>query len=248
MAEMNQKNGMIVDTVVENGDTTTIFFKPEDSERFKAFRPGQFATIRVMTDEGWSDPHPFTISGAPGDTLRMTIKRKGHFTDKVVPHLKAGIPIQCAGPYGAFCRDIEGQEQIVFVAGGVGITPFLSVLRHFRNTAATNNIVLFWCNRTYANAFAAAELEEMAKELKLTVVHILSREHKPDLYEEEEKPQIRFEKGHFSREMLERHIKSTTASFYLCGPGPMQEHVLEEMAAYGIAPESVAKELFVFEK
>lgn len=248
MPDKEKKNGTIVDSIQENSETTTILFTPEDTERFKEFRPGQFATIRVMTDEGWSDPHPFTISGAPGDTLRMTIKKKGHFTSTIVPHLKSGVPIQCAGPYGAFCRDIEGHEEIVIVAGGVGITPFLSVLRHFRKTAATNSIVLFWCNRTFANAFAAAELEEMTEDLQLTVVHVLSREHKPDLYEDENKPQIRFEKGHFSREMLERHIKSTTASFYLCGPGPMQEHVLDEMAAYGIAPENVAKEHFVFER
>jgi predicted ferric reductase len=241
-----KKLGVIVDTVRENDDTTSIFFRPEDDERFKAFRPGQFASIRVMTEEGWSEPHPFTISGAPGDTLRMTIKRNGRFTGEIIPALKAGVPIQCAGPFGAFCRDLEGEEQIVFVAGGVGITPFLSVLRHFRNTDAANSIVLFWCNKTYADAFAAQELEEIADTIDLTVVHVLSREHKPDLYEEEDKPRIRFEKGHFSRHMLERHIRSTTASFYLCGPGPMQEHVLDEMTAYGIDPAGVNKEQFVF--
>lgn len=239
------KPARIVKTIRENRDTTTIVIDVED-ERFKKFRPGQFATIRIMEDGVWSEPHPFTISGAPGDKLQMTIKGKGRFSSQLVPALDVSARVQCAGPFGAFCKDIAQREEVVMIAGGVGITPFLSVLRHFCKTGAKNECTLFWCNKTFADAFAAAELEEMARSIRLTVVHVLSRETNPDMYLEEDRPHIRFEKGHFSREMLARHIRSTTASFYLCGPSGMQQTVLEELAAYGIEPEAVEKEAFAF--
>ncbi|UZP68884.1 FAD/NAD-binding family oxidoreductase [Desulfovibrio mangrovi] len=239
------KTAKVLKTIKENETTTTVIMDVED-ERFSSFRPGQFATIRIMENGEWSKPHPFTISGAPGDKLQMTIKRNGHFTSELIPALNDASQIQCAGPYGIFCKDIALKEEIVMVAGGVGITPFLSVLRHFKKTGAKNTCTLFWCNKTFADAFAASELEEMAESLKLTVIHVLSRETNPDMYYEEERPQIKFEKGHFSRDMLARHIHSTTASFYLCGPSGMQQTVVEELAAYGIAPDTVEKEAFVY--
>lgn len=239
------KQAKVLKTIRENETTTTVIMDVED-ERFSSFRPGQFATIRIMEDGKWSKPHPFTISGAPGDKLQMTIKRNGHFTSELIPALNDASQIQCAGPYGIFCKDIAVKEEIVMVAGGVGITPFLSVLRHFKKTEAKNTCTLFWCNKTFADAFAASELEEMAESLNLTVIHVLSRETNPDMYYEEEHPKIKFEKGHFSRDMLAQHIHSTTASFYLCGPSGMQQTVVEELAAYGIAPDTVEKEAFIY--
>lgn len=239
------KPARILKTIKENETTTTVVLDVED-ERFSSFSPGQFATIRIMENGEWSRPHPFTISGAPGEKLQMTIKGNGHFTSELIPSLTGASKIQCAGPFGAFCKDIAYREEVIMVAGGVGITPFLSVLRHFRKTGAKNTCTLFWCNKTFADAFAASELEEIATHINLTVIHVLSRETNPNMYYEDDKPHIRFEKGHFSRDMLARHIHSTTASFYLCGPSAMQQTVLDELTAYGIAPDAVEKEAFVY--
>lgn len=235
----------IVKTVQENTETTTVVIDVAD-KRFASFHPGQFASIRVMDNGKWSKPHPFTISGAPGDSLQMTIKKSGRFTTEIIPSLTQDSQIQCAGPFGVFCKDIALREEVVMIAGGVGITPFLSVLRHFSKTDAKNICTLFWCNKTFADAFAASELEEIARKINLTIIHVLSREINPDIYYEEDKPNIKFERGRFSRDMLAQHIHSTTASFYLCGPSGMQETVLEELSAYGIAPDSVEKEEFAY--
>ena len=234
----------VLRTVRESDTTTSIILDPADDERFSAFRPGQFATLRILDENGWSKPHPFTISGAPGDNLRMTIKGHGEFTARQIPALQEGDEVECAGPFGVFCHDIADKEEIVMIAGGVGITPFLSVLRHFARTAATNNVVLFWCNKTYADAFAAQELEDLTTTLRLHLVHVLSREVNPDMYAEADRPNVHFEKGHFSRDMLAAHIHSTTASFYLCGPSAMQQHVLAELRAYGIDDSAVETEAF----
>lgn len=236
----------IIEIIVEDDATTTLVIDPGDNRQLARFHPGQFATIRLMEDSGWSAPHPFTLSGAPGDPLRVTIRSRGAFTSGTVPQLRPGDAIKCAGPYGVFCRDIAYRDDIVLIAGGMGITPFLSVLRHFAHTEAQNRIVLFWCNRTYAAAFAAAELEELARKLRLRIVHVLSRENNPDIYSDPAEPQVFFEKGHLDRAMLTRHMHASTASFYLCAPKDMRNNVLEELSACGIDPGCVETEEFDF--
>jgi predicted ferric reductase len=241
----------IVKVEKENDDTTSIYFSGPDMERFKDRKPGQFASIRIFKDGEWSAPHPFTLSGAPEDeTLRMTIKKSGEFTS-AIPDIQPGTPIQCSGPFGQFCKDIGLSKEIVMIAGGVGITPFLSVLRHFKETGADNEILLFWANKTPGDAFAAQELEDLTKSLKLHVVHVFSRvapeDQQPAPSPGDGRPgMISNEYGRLNQNIFLRHIKSLDASFYLCGPPPMQQAVLEELAQGGIDPGKVDKEAFVF--
>ena len=139
------------------------------------------------------------------------------------------------------------------IAGGVGITPFLSVLRHFREQEADNEITLFWANKTPADAFAAQELEDLTQSLKLHVVHVFSRvepaDQQPAPSPQDSRPgRISHEYGRLNQTILLRHISSMSASFYLCGPPPMQQAVLDELSQCGVAPERVDKEAFVFKK
>jgi len=241
----------IIKVEKENDDTTSIFFSGPDMERFKNRKPGQYASIRIFKDGAWSTPHPFTLSCAPGDeTLRMTIKKSGAFTS-LIPDIEPGTPIQCTGPYGQFCKDIGTSTEVVMIAGGVGITPFLSVLRHFRETAADNAITLFWANKTANDAFAAQELEELTRRLKLHVVHVFSRVEPADqtkgpVFDDGRPGKISHEYGRLNQTIFLRHITTTDASFYLCGPSAMQQAVLEELSLCGVEPGRVDKEAFVF--
>lgn len=80
----------------------------------------------------WSDPHPFTISSAPADNLQFTIKAMpgGKFTQRVSREWKVGDVVHIEGPYGIFSPDFRTERNLIFIAGGVGITPFLSMIRH----------------------------------------------------------------------------------------------------------------------
>jgi len=237
----------VVEVVPEGRDVTSLVMTGPDR---KPHRPGQFGTIRVLTDQGWSEAHPFTISCGPEENaVRMTIKHAGQFTERIAA-LEPGAPVKFSGPYGVFLGDVEGQPRIVMVAGGVGITPFLSVLRHFRAKKADNAVILIWANKTRDDAFAAHELKEMTRELDLTVIHVLSREKTlPAATAGTDK--VRFELGHVDRGLIRRHVLDAgwdaTAGFYLCGPPAMQEFVLAEMAACGIDPAAVDKEAFAYQ-
>lgn len=245
-ADQNQRHiWKVVKVVPENHDTHSVYLEGSD-EKFAGRKAGQFVSVMIMRPEGWSEPHSFTMAGAPEDTLlRLTIKKEGPFTSGI-PDLKPGTPVKCMGPLGIFCKDIDSKPVIVMMAGGVGITPFLSVLRHFRNIKAGNKITLFWVNKTIEDAFSSEEIKEMTRELNLAVVHCLTREDDVQRFLQQPYPLVFYEKGRLSGDVLKRYGVEKDASFYLCGPSPMMEAALKELGGLHVDPSAVKQEKFSY--
>jgi NAD(P)H-flavin reductase len=242
-----QKNiWKVIKVVPENIDTYSLFLEGSD-EKFARRRAGQFVSLSIMTPDGWSAPHPFSIAGAPEDsTLHLTIKKTGQFTS-AIPDLKPGTEVRCMGPLGLFCQDIDAKPAIIMMAGGVGITPFLSVLRHFRNIKARNIVILFWVNRTMEDVFATDEIQGMTSDLNLRVIYCLSRADDVEGYYRQEYPGVFYEKGRLSGEILKRHGATKEASFYLCGPPPMMASALVEAGSLNVDQGLVEKETFAWQ-
>lgn len=240
----DQKNiWKVMKVVPENYNTNSLYLEGSDAG-FAARKAGQYASIRIMRPDGWSEPHPFTISGAPEDPfLRMTIKKEGSFTS-AIPSLEPGSPVKCMGPLGAFCKDVDSRPSLVMIAGGVGITPFMSVLRHFRNTRARNSMLLFWANKTIDDVFCSDEMMQMTQELDLTLIHCLSRDDDVTRYARQSYPKVVYESGRLSVDVLKRHGVVSQAAFYLCGPPPMMESALVELQKVGVSPDAVEREKF----
>ncbi len=237
----------VVRVAGENHDVNSLFLEGRD-EKLAARKAGQFVAIRVPAADGWSEPHPFTISAAPEDEhLRLTIKKEGAFT-AAIPALTPGTPVKVMGPLGVFCQGIDDRPEIVMLAGGVGITPFLSVLRHFRNCGVKNRILLFWSNKTIADVFCGEELAAMTGELPLNVVHCLSREEDVAGYGDARLPGVKYEKGRLSAEILKKHGVTANAACYVCGPPPMMDTALKELESLGVDPAQVEQERFVWKK
>jgi len=233
----------VIKVVPENQDTTSLYIEGFD-EKLARRKPGQFITIRIMKPDGWSEPHPFTVASPPEDpTIRLTIKKEGNFTS-AIPDLKPGTQVRCMGPLGQFCRDIDTNPVIVMIAGGVGVTPFLCVLRHFRYVRAGNSLTLFWVNKTIDDVFDYNEIKEMTRELKLDIVHCLSREDNVERHFQKQYPHVLYEKGRLNGDILMRHGITRSASFYLCGPPPMMETAIKELEAIGVNPVAIQSEKF----
>ena len=227
----------------ESHDTNSLFLEGND-DKFLRRRAGQYASIRIMRPDGWSEPHPFTISCAPEDAqLRFTIKKIGAFTS-AIPDLKPGTPVKCMGPLGVFCKDIDAQSSIVMIAGGVGITPFLSVLRHFRNIGAGTEVKLFWSNKTIDDVICSDEICDISKALKLRVINNLSRDEDVARHVRHSFPDVFYEPGRLCAETLRKHGISAGEAFYLCGPPPMMDSTLQELSSLGIDPDKVEREKF----
>jgi NAD(P)H-flavin reductase len=242
--DQDRKNILkIIKVVPENHDTNSLYLEGPD-HGYMGRKAGQYVSIRIMRPDGWSEPHPFTISGAPEDALlRLTIKKEGKFTS-AIPELKPGAFVKCMGPLGVFCKDIDAKPVIVMLAGGVGITPFLSVLRHFKNIKAGNSVSLFWANKTKEDVFCSDEIMQMSQNLNLKVVHCLSRDDDVARYVQQQYPRVVYEKGRLTEDILKRHGVTKDASFYLCGPLPMMESALDDLQKVGVEPVSVEREKF----
>lgn len=92
------------------------------------FTPGQFAMVHLEAKDGWHR-HPFTISSAPREgVVRVTVKALGDYTSSLQELIKPGMPAVIDGPHGRFSHH-RGADRQLWIAGGVGVAPFLSWLR-----------------------------------------------------------------------------------------------------------------------
>jgi predicted ferric reductase len=120
------------------------------------FTPGQLVFIGVDDDAVTREQHPFSITSAPSEReLRLVVKAIGDFTTglrSVVP----GSMVRVEGPYGGFWREGAGEQRQVWIAGGIGVTPFLSIARSLDTD--TLDIDFYYCTE---DADAAVFLDEL---------------------------------------------------------------------------------------
>lgn len=140
-----------------------------------AFRPGQFATLAL--NRARAEAHPFTIAGGDDTSRRFIIRAAGDWTNDFVECVAKGDKLRLGRGVGRFLpqRGSERTEQL-WVAGGVGITPFLASLEHMQPDSAAR-ITLIYCIRSRASAGAIADIERHAgrlPQLDLIVLHDLS--------------------------------------------------------------------------
>ncbi len=145
------------------GTVTDLRLAPVDRRRFGQ-RIGQFAFVKLQVP-GMREPHAFTIASNPSDTeLRFLIKDLGDWSGRLHAadaSVLAGATVIVEGPYGKF-RPLSGTGPDLWVAGGVGITPFLAAAGSLPERGGTDIPTLVYCVRTRADAMALTELEAAA--------------------------------------------------------------------------------------
>ena len=194
------------------------------------FEPGQFAFVTIDAD-GFREAHPFTISsGATEDGLRFTMKALGDYTRRVRDSLAAGADVNVEGPYGRF-NPLSGPAKQVWVAGGIGITPFLSALRTMA-PGHGKTVRLYYCVRTAREALFFEELEARAAELGgVTITRLDS-----DTGARIDAAKIADDVGGSPEEW----------SYYFCGPKPMIAAVSNGLTKQGVSARRIRKEEFEF--
>lgn len=159
-------------SVTKVGTAIDIVLEPLGRE-FK-YHAGQFAIIKVQK-RGLSEPHAFTVAAPPGSGhLRFFIRRLGDWTAKLYKTDLIGVEVLVEGPYGTFEAHKEKKDvPTVWVAGGVGITPFLSNSTVMPSNSA-NPPVLFYCVRTREDAMGIELLDEAHRDGKIELCIIAS--------------------------------------------------------------------------
>lgn len=217
-----------LETVNSLERATEIVLSPIDKSL--AFKPGQFAFVEVQ-GKGWTEPHPFTISSAPSeDGLRFTLKVLGDWTRKVREELTPGGEVVVHGPYGRF-DSTNARSRQVWLAGGIGITPFLSKIRAM-NPGDEREITLVYAVRDRSEALFLSEIEEKAKELGNLKVVLL------------ESGLGQFARVDIMKEKLSGSLDSY--DYFLCGPKPMVKGLSKDLKAGNVPKNSIHTEAFEF--
>jgi predicted ferric reductase len=223
-----------------NHDVTEFELALPAGRSFEHQMPGQFGFLRFLSPHVDKQMHPFTISSAPSSSaITFTIKASGDWTS-TLPQLAPGDHAVVEGPFGLFSYRARTQpgRRLVMIAGGVGLTPMLSMLRTLSREEPSRPVLLIWANRKRKDIFAGEELEEIAEKMQdLRIIHILSHE---EGYEGEQ--------GFVDRSKLERWLseEDRKAVVFLCGPPPMMDMVGEALRSLGFPRRRIFTERFSF--
>lgn len=220
----------------ERGDTTTITLRP-DGHRGLQFHPGQYAWIVVDRSPFSLTQHPFSFSSS-GESLGpidISIKALGDFSGTVAD-LAPGTTVYVDGPHGVFSPDHHEGPGFCLIAGGVGITPMMSMLRAFAARGERRPIVAFVANRDWDGVTFREELDELTGELDVRIVHAI----------DDPPSDWRGEHGRVDADMLRRHLPPGAHrwQFFACGPNPMMDAMEDALLALDVSPDRIHTERF----
>jgi predicted ferric reductase len=233
-----RKRRFVVSNVDPAGkDAYSIDVQPCDGQIFDHI-PGQFAFITPVTENVPKEEHPFTISSTPSrpEVLQFVIRSLGDWTSKI-SRLKVGESIFIDGPYGLFSHIISSErDPIIMIAGGIGITPMLSMLRYMADVDDPRQILLIWSNKTKEHIVFPDEFKALEQRLQnFNIIHLITREN-------EGANQI----GRLDQNRLETLLKGwrRTSNIFICGPLEMMKEMTRAVQKIGFSSARVYKEEF----
>ncbi len=223
--------------IPERGNAWTLVLRPDGHPGLR-FMPGQFAWLTIWDSPFADREHPFSFSSSAQhpEQLGFTIKALGDFTSRI-PDIQPGQPVYLDGPHGAFSIDRhEHAPGFVFIAGGVGITPIMSMLRTLADRGDPRPLLLIYANRNWEGVTFREEIEALKARLNLRVVHVL--EQPPEDWTGE--------KGFVNMDILKRHLPLPQERYehFICGPEPMMNAVERSLKQLGVSAGDFHSERF----
>ncbi len=199
------------------------------------FAAGQFVWITLAPHRPPFHDHPFSIASAKTDLprLRLIVRASGDCTREFC-HLAPGTRVAIDGPHGSFVLTDAG-ENILMIAGGVGIAPLLGMLEHAAATGDRRRFRLLYAAR-HDRAFAGLDrLQALAQRLDLDVTFLADKPSQPA--------------GTLAGPLSARHIADATFSSgrteaYVCGPPAMMAMATDALLDLGLAPRAIHYERF----
>ncbi len=219
-----------ITNIADLGGAWELSMKPT-AKRNMPHKAGQFAFLTFVSQNLPQQTHPFSVSAAEGEEgLRFVIKNLGDFTAEL-GKLKVGDKVFVEGPFGTFNYNNMPRTKQVWIAGGIGITPFLAMARTLKQAAAPGiEAYLFYSVADMSQAFGAQELQAIAAELKGVLSFTLHDSSK---------------QGYLSAELVQKQVPDVSGcEVMLCGPKGMMHALEEQFVAAGVGRKHIQYEEF----
>ena len=212
--------------------------EPDGHDGFR-FTPGQFGWLTLWRGPFRITGHPFSFSSsaeAPGGRVEMSIRNLGDLTSKVHT-ASVGQRVWLDGPYGAFTIG-NPADMHVLIAGGIGITPMMSMLRTLADRGDKRPVILLYGSRNLESTTFREELDALQSRLDLRLVHVLA----------EPPAGWAGESGRIDAALLERHLPPPYAQheYFICGPNPMMDAVETALGKLGVPMSKYHSERYSF--
>ncbi|HXW87844.1 MAG TPA: ferredoxin reductase [Streptosporangiaceae bacterium] len=200
---------------------------------------GQHLDVRLTAEDGYTAERSYSIASAPGEPVAITVERldDGEVSPYLTVELRPGDEIEVRGPIGGYFvwPSEEPAAELLLVAGGSGVVPFRSMLRHRRNVGSAVPVRLLYSARSLPDVIYRAELDAAADGVR--VIYTLTRRQPPGWA------------GHTGRVgpgLLSEVAWPASAAplAYVCGPTPFVEVVAAELVDLGYPPLRVKTERY----
>ena len=245
-----------IDRKIEEADNVSSFYlKPYDGKPVPRYLPGQHLTFSLRIP-GRAKPliRCYSLSDAPihDDRYRVTIKRLGPppGAEDDVPEglassyfhdvLQEGRIVDVKAPSGHFCLDYADDRRLVLIAGGIGLTPLLSMLDQVCASRSEREVWLFYGIRNRTEHAMYDHLQQIQRDHpNVRVVTSYSRPTRSCIRGRDYQC-----RGRITLRLLQSLLPSNEGQFYVCGPNVMQKSVVQGLQQWGVASDDIKFESF----
>lgn len=240
---LQKKYAVVAENVqLATKDIIDLTLTQDNGITFPPFKPGQYVALAAYGADGkLGRKHYFSLAGSPNDRTRMRfgIRILGFFTQSIA-RMRTGDRLALFGPYGDFTFEPETMRRVVFIAGGVGITPFLSAMHHATEKRLANDLTLIYSNKTKASAAFSDDIRMLEQANPHLKTFFLMSEEKPATDEEARLF------GRLDEEKLRYCTENILADtyFFICGPPPFMATAKKLLRHCGVSPYFIRKEQF----
>lgn len=235
---MHEFTTFIIEDIKLNTGIAILNIFPNEGDIFN-FRSGQYVMLVIFDENGkvWQS-RPFSICSSPTNKnyLQFAIKIEGEFTKKLAT-LKQGDTIGVSLPHGFFTFNEDRMEETVFLAGGIGITPFMSALRYVSERKLQNKITVLYSNSTKESIIFFEELKQIQEENKnIKIIFTITNDIPYDWINEQ---------GRINDRMIKKYCTPFEERYFsLCGPLGFMESILILLKQNGVQGGYIDMERF----
>jgi len=218
-----------VSEIKKEGEVFKLQLSPTDKKM--VYEPGQFAYLSFIKSKVGKEIHPFTITSHPDENnLSFAIKILGDYT-QTLKNIKIDDKVSVWGPYGNFAsRFLQSDKNAIFIGGGIGIAPFISMLKEAKkNTKRTTKLDIFYCTKYKREACFDKDFNKgVEKETSISYLNKCSREDS------------RLTISEITKNATE--VKNTIV--YICGPNRMVQPIEKDLINLGFPRLNIVSESF----
>lgn len=241
--EIKEKRYKLTQKLDETPEVMTIELAPEDNAPI-LFDPGMFIMISGIDAAGKryvarsfsvaSDPvvpeMEFYIVKHPH--VGTALEHDSYFTTAAI-----GTTFMIKGPYGQFRFDPSKDNKVLFVAGGTGLAPFMSMLRQIKRTNSGNDVVMLYSVKYPTEIIRKQELGELAQQINLKTTITVTRPQPTDNWTGDT--------GHITAEMIKKYSADVVERMcYICGPPAFVKAVKDALISLGVPAQRVSADVW----